>query len=272
MILVRWILLVREDDRIPTGKARDIVDVAMSIVPRRAFTQPYSIGDAQVLGEGLLVVLSAHAGVSHLDVREQPLLDHQHHSAAVDLDSSPLQHQPLAIVLSFCFRARQSGDAGDHPSDIGVLTIVIVLRPAVEAPVDPLDFPVGAQNACRCRVSHPHPVVGRDVQAILLRLIHHAMRRQQKTSVRRHRVVMAKDFDSLELTERPHDLGVYPWNRRQLSGPVGLVMRPGNPGRFVPFPFSGHPSSERQLHSQSAASLWSGALALQRRAALRHPM
>src|SRR5204862_2970709 len=68
VILVRWILLVREDDRIPTGKARDIVDVAMSIVPRRAFTQPYSIGDAQLLGEGLLVVLSAHAWVSHLDV------------------------------------------------------------------------------------------------------------------------------------------------------------------------------------------------------------
>ena len=177
VILVRRILFVGKDDRFAARKTRDVVDVTVRVVTDRAFAQPYSIGYAEVLRESFLVVLGRHPGISHLYVRKEPLLGHQHHSPAVDLDSSPLQDQPLASVFAFCFRARQSRNARDQPSDIGILTIVVVLGPRVEAPVDQLDFSVGAHDRGWRRVPQPDAIVGGYVQAVFVRLVHHAMGR-----------------------------------------------------------------------------------------------
>jgi len=86
----------------------------------------------------------------------------------------------------------------------------------------------------------------------------------QEPGVVGHRLVVAEDVHALELTQRAHNLRVHPWNRRQLARPVRLVVRPRDPRRFVLLPFGRHTSAERELHSQSAASLRSGARLVRR--------
>ena len=173
----------------------------MSVVSNCAFTQPYSIGHPQVSGEGFLVILRGHARVAYLDVCKQPLLGHQYHSIAIDLDSAPFQHQAPAVVLAFGFGARESGDALDHLSDIGVLAVVVVLGPRVEPPVDQLDDAIGSIDSCGCRVAQPDAIVGRDVQPILVGAILHAVRRNQLTRALGDGVVVTENFHPLELAE-----------------------------------------------------------------------
>src|SRR5688572_13552752 len=61
---------------------------------------------------------------------------------------------------------------------------------------------------------------------------------------------MAQDLDSLVLGEHARDLGVHPGNRSELPRPVGLVMRPGDPGGSMPLPLSGHPEPGRTVHRE----------------------
>src|SRR6266576_1277366 len=42
----------------------------------------------------------------------------------------------------------------------------------------------------------------------------------------------------------PHDFCKGPRNGRKFSGPIGQLVRPAEPGRFVPFPFGGYAEAE----------------------------
>ena len=42
-----------------------------------------------------------------------------------------------------------------------------------------------------------------------------------------------------------HDFAIDPPNGVEFAGPVARIMRPGQPGRFVPFPFRGQGKAER---------------------------
>jgi hypothetical protein len=54
-----------------------------------------------------------------------------------------------------------------------------------------------------------------------------------------YRLVMAEDLDALVLREHARDLGIDPWDRSELAWPIGLVVRPGDPGSAVPVPLGG---------------------------------
>ena len=56
-------------------------------------------------------------------------------------------------------------------------------------------------------------------------------------------VVGHEDAHALVRREQAHDLGVHPADRRELAGPVALVVRPGDPGRRVRLPLRRHPNS-----------------------------
>src|SRR5262249_11640332 len=54
-----------------------------------------------------------------------------------------------------------------------------------------------------------------------------------------------KDPNFFALVELADDLGVNPRNRAELAWPVAALVRPGDTGRFVGLPFSGHAKAKR---------------------------
>ena len=52
--------------------------------------------------------------------------------------------------------------------------------------------------------------------------------------------VLHQDAHALDAREMAHDVGIDPGNRREFAGPVGALVRPGEPGGFVRLPFGGH--------------------------------
>src|SRR5674476_1347140 len=72
------------------------------------------------------------------------------------------------------------------------------------------------------------PHIGRD-----------AMRREMLLRRRANRVVMAENLDALVLRDDSRDLGVYPRENAELTRPVRLVVRPGDPGGVVRMPLGG---------------------------------
>src|SRR3954468_22225668 len=271
VVVVRRIAFIRQNNGVRRAEAGDVVDVAMGVVPDCALSQPYGIARTEVFVERLLVVAGLHSGVPHLDVSEEPLLRHHDLSAAIHFDAAPFEDQPLAVVGTPRYDPRQSGDALDLSADLGVVPVVGVLGPAVEPPVEELDLAISADHARRRRVPEPHPVVGYEMNGVTALI--DSVRAEQRARVLGDSGIMTKNLHSLVGAECADDLRIDPWNRRKLSRPIGLVVWPREPGRFVSFPLRGHAPAERRLDSQSAASLWSGAFALTRwRAPFLHPI
>ena len=52
--------------------------------------------------------------------------------------------------------------------------------------------------------------------------------------------VVYEDAYALDARQFAHDFGIDPGNRGEPAGPVAAVMRPGDPGSLVRFPFGGH--------------------------------
>src|SRR5256714_9605373 len=96
----------------------------------------------------------------------------------------------------------------DHLTDVGVLRIVVVLRPGIESPVDQLQHAIGAINHRWSRIAQPDAIVGRDVQSILVRSIRNAVRSDQLPSAVSDRLVVTENLDALEFAQRAHYLGV----------------------------------------------------------------
>ena len=55
-----------------------------------------------------------------------------------------------------------------------------------------------------------------------------------------HRGIVAEDFDPFVAGEDARNLRVDPRDGAELTGPVGFVMRPGDPRSPVRFPFRRH--------------------------------
>src|SRR5450759_2660368 len=100
VVLIRRILLVRQDHRVARAEAGDVVDVPMRVVAHGALAQPYSIGHSQVLVERFLVIAGHHQWIAHLHIREQPFLGHEHAARAIHLDPATLQNEALSVVGS----------------------------------------------------------------------------------------------------------------------------------------------------------------------------
>ncbi len=49
-----------------------------------------------------------------------------------------------------------------------------------------------------------------------------------------------QNANPLHARKMPHDLAVYPWNRRELARPVGRLVRPREPSGFVLLPLRRH--------------------------------
>jgi hypothetical protein len=62
------------------------------------------------------------------------------------------------------------------------------------------------------------------------------VRLQHRAGIFAHLLVVAQDLDALVAVQHANDLALDPRDGRELAGPIGLVVRPGDPGRIVELP------------------------------------
>src|SRR5262245_48656367 len=62
-----------------------------------------------------------------------------------------------------------------------------------------------------------------------------------------HVLRVTKDLHRLVISQHACDFSVDPRDRPELARPVGLMVRPANPGGAVWLPLRGHPQSKRRL-------------------------
>ena len=103
-------------------------------------------------------------------------------------------------------------------------------------PLDDLERRAGVGLRARPRPGEP-------IESLGVADVARPLSPQQAREVRR--LLAARDYDGvidrLDVRDDARDLGVDPWNRRELPRPIRLVMRPADPGGAMPVPFGGHP-------------------------------
>jgi len=92
------------------------------------------------------------------------------------------------------------------------------------------------------RVAHPDAVGGPAVEADVSQ--RRAGSVEQLPYLPLGRGVIDDQLDPLVPREIANDFRVDPGNRLKLAGPVAVIVRPGQPGSGVEFPFSGHAEVE----------------------------
>ena len=135
--------------------------------------------------------------------------------------------------------ARQAGARAICSGRPARRALVVVLRPAVERPVEQhdapgfVDTPVGAESRSQTRS------VGTTCRRT--RSMRTACACSAIAAAFSHVFGVAEDLDRLVRREHARDLGVHPRDGPELARPVGLVVRPADPGRPVRLPLGGHP-------------------------------
>ena len=123
-----------------------------------------------------------------------------------------------------------------------VFFVIGVFGPAVEAPVRVGDFPGRVADGDRAGVAHPSAVGGNakeidggEIGAGLF---------QNGADFGFSCAILHQQINALNAREMPDDFREGPGNRRELSRPVGLFVRPAEPRGVVMFPLGGHPVAE----------------------------
>ena len=132
---------------------------------------------------------------------------------------------------------RQRGQLRHDTAHSGVAGIVVVFSPRVEAPVHELHGAARGDHPRGARIPKPDAVGGHNMQAIPRRI--HLMQGEAALRLLPHRVILTENLHPLVAVQGAHNLGPHPRNRRELPGPIGLVMRPREPGGLVPLPLGG---------------------------------
>ena len=141
-------------------------------------------------------------------------------------------------------RARRPACRGNRPGDLRVERASCRTSPSALNPsrqqhdVAPSSWtPIGAESR-----SHTRSV------GTTWSRTHRAGRRARRAPTRgvtRRSFVVAQDLDRLVTGDDARDLGVDPRNRAELARPVGLVMRPADPGRAMRLPLGRHAQPRR---------------------------
>ena len=104
-------------DRLWIDKPRQVVDVAVRVVAVDPAAQPDDVADSQVVGEDLFEGRAVEAGVASLDLAEQAFLGRQQRTPAVDVDRTPLHHDPNSLPPLLDPR-RPSAASSSHRSNL----------------------------------------------------------------------------------------------------------------------------------------------------------
>ena len=219
----------------------------VGIVAEAAFAEPDRLRDPEFVGKDPFVIRALESGVSHLHIREQPFLGHEHRAAPVRLDAAPFEYDASFLVRPQRLATRKCRMLSDHRADLPVLREVLVLGPRVEIPIHQLHTAVGEVHAGGGRIAQPDAVARAEVQ--MESRLAHLVHLQRVPRLFLGCLVVAEDVHVLVLGDHARDLRVHPGDRTELPGPIGFVMRPRDPRRIVPFPLGGpapcHAPSQR---------------------------
>jgi hypothetical protein len=91
VILVGGVGFDAGEDGVFGDETGDIVDVAVGVVASAAAMEPESLGDAEVVVEGLLELLARDAGVALLDFGEEAFFRGDENACAVGVDGAAFE-------------------------------------------------------------------------------------------------------------------------------------------------------------------------------------
>ena len=242
VVRVARVRLNRRENRCRPHEASDVVDVAVGVVAGDAAIEPDDLIDAQEVMKGLFQLVAAHAGIALLHLAQQALLGGEQNTFAIGIDGAALENQAVLRAIRERDRWLPLGQAekfGDAARDLVVAMPVGILGPGVEAPV-------GNRNPClrhRARRSDPSRASRRDLSATGGSSPGQDWRPPARRMLARAALLSAVLHDEMHplmASQQAHNFGVEPGDRLKLSRPVFRVMRPSQPGGFVPVPFGGH--------------------------------
>src|ERR1700722_20499351 len=117
-------------------EAREVINVAVCVVPGDPPAKPDDVRCAQVVGESFLIVDAGHAGIALLHFAEQAFLGGEDRAASVDVDGTAFEYDASAAGSS---GVRDRADLlsvrglGHVSADFFVVTPVRIFGPGVEA-------------------------------------------------------------------------------------------------------------------------------------------
>ena len=235
MIFVLRVPLPAQHHGAGSREAAQIVHVAVRVVPGDPLPEPDHVRDSEKRAKDLLHPLPGQPRIP--DLRhgvEQALLGGDQRSPPVDLDRAPLQNDALSAEpdRQELHSERLRGPRGDSR----VLSPVRVPGPRIEPEPGDGHFALRALPADedRAEIARP-PAIGRKAEEGDAGWIHPDAR-EEPGRLRLVRLRLDQNPDGLAGGDRPRDLPVDPGDGRELSGPVGAVVRPADPGRLVRLP------------------------------------
>ena len=204
-------------------EAREVVDVAVGLVPGQPAAEPDHLAGTQVLAQQPLDLGAVEARVA-VGV-EQALFGRQHGPLAVDVHRPALQHQRRAVALgAFDLEHPRGGLFVALPAGIEA-------APGVEAPVNAAATPGAVEQEARADVPHPG-VVGRDLDQ--------PRRGRQELTGLRQLLGRGGDGHGLGRRDRAGHLGERPLCGPRPFSPVVVALRPRHPAAGVRLPLGGH--------------------------------
>ena len=118
---------------------------------------------------------------------------------------------------------------------------IAVLGPTVEQPVRVSDFAGMAAHADGAGVAHP-AAIGGDAEEIDGAQIYAGFF-QDVARIGFRGAILDEEKNTFDASEMTHYLRIGPGNGGKFTRPVGFLVGPAEPSRFVMLPFGGHPET-----------------------------
>ncbi len=227
--------------RLLIHKAREIVDVAVRVVARDSLLQPDGLANPKIVGEVSLQVRAAESRIPHLHgFAEQALFGGEQQTRAVDIDAAAFEHDARLELRAAC--RRFATRAGMRLSSRQLSYLAQPLKSQLVMATSPASI----ANEDRAIVARPASIGG-PAEELDGAHVDRAFRENAPDAFFQCGI-LHQNADLFDARQPPHDIAVDPRNRREFAGPIGTLVRPGQPGGFVRLPFGRHAESEYQRH------------------------
>ena len=235
-----------QDNGVCIHKATHAINMPMGVIAGNAVVHPEHRRRAQRLGKNGFILDTPQAEIPDLPMRiKQARFRGQERPGTIDLKTAAFQHHGSVVVCN-----RHDGAiemAGDLDWDLIVGFPVSIPRPGVEP--KPRDPAVGrwfvSRDKQRATVTKPASIRRDPIPCHLRTLDSSPLQyplRPLLVPVRLNQY--PHGFPSHDLS---YDLSVHPMNRGQFPRPIGLMMRPGQPGGCMRLPFCWQPIPTQRM-------------------------
>src|SRR5882762_7478992 len=229
-------------------KARQIVHVAVRVVPSDTVLEPQNVRHAEKVSEDFFQFLAYKPWIARLHRTQQAFLRCEQRTAAVYVDAASLDHHAPPAKLGTPLLPLE---LRSEPVVRGVILLpIVILRPCIEMPIRNPSLTFFVPHKYRPKIPNPSAICG-NVKEIHARKIRASLFQNPANGPFRARV-RNKYPHAFHLRQVPHNIRIDPWNGREFPRPVRFFMGPRKPGGRVRLPLRWHPVAEPEgcgLHS-----------------------